>query len=162
MRKLLSHLQVLILILILVTVTVSCASSKFTSGANPATDRMGALAGIPAESEVPSGGIIPNVLPMIDAGILAGANTEAVNIKTASRLYLIDHPATSHLTSNELWPSYINAAPKAKYYLVPLTSLITRVDSVSGGWSNIVYSMAQQKWVAGTPDNDHENDQDIP
>ena len=162
MRKYLSQLQVLIVVILLFTVSVSCTGSKSPTGANPATARMGALAGIPAESEVPSGGIIPNVLPMIDAAILAGANTEAVNIKTATRLYLTDHPAISYLTSDKLWPSYINDTSKAKYYLVPLTSLITRVDSVSGGWSNIVYSLAQQKWEAGMPDNDHEKDQDIP
>jgi hypothetical protein len=149
-------------------VTVGCVRpatpevGSATTGANPAGDRMGALAGIPRESDVPSGGVVPNLAPVVEAARLAGANTEAVSLRTAARAYLADHPATNRLGSDDLPPVYVSAPPKARYYLSLPSGLITRVDAVSNGWLDMVFSLSQQKWVKGIPDNDHAADQDVP
>jgi hypothetical protein len=51
---------------------------------------------------------------------------------------------------------------KARYQLSLPTVSIARVDSLVGGWVGIVFSLSQQKWLQGSPDNNHENDQDVP
>ncbi len=132
------------------------------TGTNPAAGRMGALAGIPPESDIPSGGVIPNPSPLLEAGRLAAANTEAGNLKAAVPSYIADHPIAARLTSNDLVPTYVSALPKAGYYLTLPAGLITRVDSLSGGWADIVFSLSQQKWVRGNPDNNHDDDRDVP
>lgn len=129
---------------------------------NPASGRMGALAGIPAESDVPSGGVIPNLAPAVDAGRLAAANAEASEVKNAAGAYLTDHPDAVGLSSDNLQPPYVTGPLKARYQLSLPTVSITRVDSLPGGWVGIVFSLSQQKWVPGGPDNNHENDQDVP
>jgi hypothetical protein len=133
-----------------------------TTGANAAADRMGALAGIPRESDIPSGVVVPNVAPVLEAARLAGANTEAGSLRTAARTYLADHPATTRLVSDDLTPLYVSAPPKAHYHLNLPSGLITRVDAVSSGWADMVFSLSQQKWEKGIPDNDHAADQDVP
>jgi hypothetical protein len=132
------------------------------TGANPAADRMGALVGIPRESDVPSGGVVPNLAPVLEAARLAAADTEAGSLRTAARAYLADHPAATRLTSDDLTPSYVSAPTKARYYLGLPSGSITRVDAVSGGWADMVFSLSQQKWGKGTPDNDRAADQDVP
>ncbi len=158
----------------MITVTVvaigllaACSDGESTQGAaesqyNPASDRMGALAGIPADSDVPSGGVIPNLAPVVEAGRLAAANTEAGMVKTGARAYLVDHPFAAKISSDELQPPYISGQLKANYRLVLATQWVLGVESVPGGWAGIVFSLSQQKWVQGIPDNDHGNDQDVP
>jgi hypothetical protein len=140
---------------------VSPAGSAAPTGVNPASGRMGALAGIPADSDVPAGGVVPNLAPLVEAGRLAAANSEAVNLKTAARTYLADHAAASRVTSDAL-NLYLSGSSGARYDLSLPSGLITRVDVVPGGWLNIVFSLSQQKWAKGTPDNDHAADQDVP
>ncbi len=160
--------------LILVPVTLvsvgslaSCSKSGSTNSRtaesqyNPAAGRMGALAGIP-ETDVPSGGVIPNLAPVVDAGKLAAANIEASAMKTGARAYFVDHPSAIQISSDDLQPPYVSGQPKATYTMNLLSQSIVRVESVTGGWSGIVFSLSQQKWVGGLPDNDHANDQDVP
>jgi hypothetical protein len=129
---------------------------------NPASARINSMAGLAPESDSPAAGIIPNLTPVIDAGILAAANLEATNIKTAARAYLSQNPAPPLFTSDVLQPSYMSGSLKAKYYLSPSSGMITRVDGTSGGWTDIVFSLSRQKWVEGTADNNHPSDRDIP
>ncbi len=156
-----------LLIAVLLEVAIACTQSgtsndgTSTTQYNPASDRIGSLAGIPPESDFPSGGVIPNLTPLVDAGRLAAANIEASTVKTATHAYLADHTAPSHFSSDDLQP-YITGFLNAKYYLDPTAALITRVDIVSGGWSDMVFSLSQQKWQSGTADNDHPEDQDVP
>jgi hypothetical protein len=152
---------VFILTLVFAIIVASCTGSKLDDK-NNSSERMEALAGIPPEAETNSNNIIPNVAPMISASVLVGANLEASTIRTAARVYFTDHPVDLSITSDNLFPLYINNPSKAKYHLSSKNMIITRVDSVSGGWSNIVFSLSQQKWVEGLPDTDHENDQDSP
>lgn len=138
-----------------------CADDSTGTSVNPATNRMAAEAGIPDESESLIGIVVPNVKPMVEASILAAANTEAVNIKIAIRLYLTDHPSSTLLDSEKLWPGYTSDIPKAKYIVDPDSLKITKVSATAGGWKNIVFSISQQKWLEGSPDNDHMEDQDL-
>ena len=162
MKRLLGSLALLVAVAILSTIISGCTKPASSTQSNPASDRMGALAGIPAESNVPSGDVFPNLARFVEAGRVAGANLEASNIKMAARTFLVDHPAAPRLTSDDLQPSYISESPKSRYYISPMTVLITRVDSVAGGWADMVFSLSQQKWGKGIPDNDHDDDQDIP
>ncbi len=129
---------------------------------NPASERMGALAGIPGDSDVPSGGVVPNLAPVVEAGRLAAANAEASMVKTGTRAYVVDHPPGAKISSDELQPPYISGQLKANYRLDLPTQSVLMVESVPGGWEGIVFSLSQQKWVQGAPDNDHGNDQDVP
>jgi hypothetical protein len=95
----------------------------------------------------------------IGSANVAGANTETANIKSVASTYLIEK-GTYPATSSDLIPKYFNKAINAKYYFNATT--IIRVDSLAGGWANIVFSLSQQSWIKGSPDNDHPNDQDIP
>lgn len=145
-----------------------CGGAKSSDGDvssstyNPASGRMGALAGIPAESDVPSGGVVPNLAPVVDAGRVAAANAEASMIRTAVGAYLTEHPAAVGLSSDNLQPPYVTGLLKARYQLSLPAVSISRVDSLAGGWVGIVFSLSQQKWLKGSPDNNHENDQDVP
>jgi hypothetical protein len=103
----------------------------------------------------------PNPGAFIKSGNLAAANTEVTNVKTAARAYSVDNQEASHFTSDDLVPFYLNTSPKARYYFSSSTGLINRVDSVPGGWNNIVFSLSQQKWIQSIPDNNHPNDQDV-
>jgi hypothetical protein len=155
-------LRVLVPVLTLAIYSISCNGHASSDSFNPATGRMAAQVGIPETTEGSSGGVLPNIKPMVEASIIAAANTETVNVKTAARTYLVDHPSISPLSSDALWPGYTNALPKARYRFDPVSLQITGVYSISGGWVNIVFSLSQQKWREGTPDNDHLEDQDIP
>ena len=160
----------LILVELAVGVMVFFAASGCSSGGdraptsqyNPASERMGALAGIPAESEASPGGVVPNPAPFIDAGRLAAANSEETMVKTGARAYLSDHPSATALDSDSLQPPYVVGRLKAIYRIDPMTTTIIRVDSVDGGWTGIVFSLSQQRWIAGAADGDHDKDQDIP
>ena len=98
---------------------------------------------------------------MLDATKVAAANTEISTLKTLCRGYLADHPSLSSFTSDDLVILY-SGKPKAKYYFDRVTLLVTRVDMVSDGWADIVFSLSEQKWKKGAPDNNHGADQDIP
>jgi hypothetical protein len=106
--------------------------------------------------------LIPNVGGMIESGNTAGANTEVSNIKIAARAYSLDKQEVLSFTSDVLTPLYVTLQPRAKYYINAVKGVITRVDSVSGGWPAIVFRLSDQKWIKGMPDNNHTNDQDIP
>ena len=151
---------------VVVFLTASGCSSRGDHGPpsqySPASERMGALAGIPAESEASSGGVVPNPAPFIEAGRLAAANTEETTVKIGARAYLSDHPSATALDSDSLQPPYVVGQLKAVYRIDPMTIAITRVDSVDGGWTGIVFSLALQRWIAGAADGDHDKDQDIP
>ncbi len=98
---------------------------------------------------------------MVGAANTSAANTEASSLKAAARIYISEKPALTRLTSDDLAGLY-TGKPRARYYFNPTSLTVTRVDSMAGGWPNIVFSLANQKWVKGTPDNDHPDDQDIP
>jgi hypothetical protein len=124
--------------------------------------------GMPSQAETPTttdaspGALIPDVGGMLESGNTAGANTEVSNIKIAARAYSLDHQEALTFTSDVLTPLYVTLKPRAKYYIDAVKGIITRVDSVSGGWPAIVFRLSDQKWMKGTPDNNHTNDQDIP
>ncbi len=139
----------------------SANSGNSESQYNPAAGRMGALAGIP-ESDVPSGGVIPNLAPAVDAGQLAAANVEASAMKTGARAYFVDHPSVTQIRSEDLLPPYVIGQPKANYRLDLPSQSVVGVESVPGGWTGIVFSLSRQRWLEGSPDNDHVNDQDVP
>ena len=168
MRSFFRLLSLVLASAIVSQIIVACSGPRSPEGDipttqyNPATDRMGSLARIPPESDIPSGGLIPNLAPLVDAGKLAGANAEASTVKTAARSYYTDHPLATRMTSDELQPSYISGSTKARYQISIPTFSILRVDTVSGGWAGMVFSLSQQKWVKGTADGDHSSDQDIP
>ena len=147
---------------ILTSLLTSCAGNKTSTSVNLANNRLAAEAGIPDDSENTIGGVVPNVKPIVEASILAAANIEAVNIKTAVRLYLTDHPSSSPISSENLWPGYTSNIPNAIYTIHPTTLQITRVSTIQNGWKNIVFSISRQKWLEGNPDSDHIDDQDIP
>lgn len=161
-------LSVLLTFAALATVAAACAkpgrtdSAASATGLNPASQRMADLAGIPPETENPYGHVLPNPDPLLDAGRLAGANTEAATVQMAARAYLMANPAATLVTSDDLQPSLVSGLPRARYHISLTALLITRVDSVAGGWPDLAFSLSQQKWVRGTPDNDHDADQDIP
>ena len=96
----------------------------------------------------------------IESADVAGANTEASEILSAVNAYFADR-GTFLSTSDSLTPRYFSKSSRAKYYFNANGS-ISKVESVSGGWVNIVFSLSQQKWVTGSPDNNHPNDLDIP
>lgn len=154
--------KLLTLLCVFTPLILSCAVMPTETSVNPASDRIAAQAGIPNESENPSAVIVPNVKPIVDATTLAAANTEAVNIVTATRLYLIDNPSITSFVSDKLWPGYISANPEAFYQIDPISLRITKVSSINEGWAGIVFSLSHQKWQEGNPDNDHDKDQDIP
>jgi hypothetical protein len=166
-KKSLSPIFFLLVVILLIAGTVACTkdtsanTGKAPTQYNPASDRIDSLAGIPPESDHPSNGIIPNLVPIVGAGRLAAANLEAENIKTICRNYLADHTVLFQLTSDDLQP-YISGSLKAKYYMGPDSALITRVDIVTDGWIGMVFSLSRQKWIEGITDNDHPEDQDIP
>jgi hypothetical protein len=123
----------------------------------------GCAKSVPQEpSDIPSAVAVPNPASVVKSGNLAGANVEASNLKAAAEAYSADNQEVLRFTSDDLVPSYVSAKAKAKYYFSSATGLITRVDSVSGGWADIVFSLSQQKWIKGAPDNNHSGDQDIP
>jgi|WetSurMetagenome_2_1015567.scaffolds.fasta_scaffold00475_13 hypothetical protein len=127
-------------------------STNQTSGAEPVTgsDATAAIATQP-------GGLLPKV---IGAAEVAGANAELANLMTVANT-CFSHNGVFPSTSSELIPSFFKTL-KAEYYFDISSGSIIEVDSISGGWPNIVFSLSQQKWVKGTPDNNHSNDQDIP
>jgi hypothetical protein len=116
----------------------------------------------PTPTDTSPAALIPNVGGMIESGNTAGANSEVSNIKIAARAYSLENQAALSFTSDVLTPSYLTLKPQAKYYINAAKGIITRVDSVSGGWPAIIFRLSDQKWIKGTPDNNHTNDQDIP
>ena len=147
-RGFLVVLLVAVEILVLVSTGCSATSSSPASGNNP-------------DSPVQPGGAVPNVSRFIQSGNIAGADLETANIKAAARTYFMDNGVYPG-TSIDLTPEYIKMVLKARYYFDSTNGLITRVESVSGGWSDIVFSLAGQKWLRGTPDGNHANDRDVP
>jgi len=114
-------------------------------------------------SPAPAPGGRVELLPakFIKSGHVAAANTEVSEIMSAAQTYFNERgllPATS----NDLASGYIHTTLKANYFFNLAGDRITRVESVSGGWSNIVFSLGEQKWREGSPDNNHPNDIDIP
>jgi hypothetical protein len=103
------------------------------------------------------GGLLPRV---IGSANVAAANAETANLKTATNNYYLQkgfYPDSSFdLTS------LLNGTPKATYYFDRSIGLVNRVDSIDDGWINMVFSLSNQKWLKGTADDDHLNDQDIP
>ena len=165
-EKLFRGIMFLLAVVMFSTITAcnGTAPSKDKSSPNqynPASDRINSMAGIPPESDTSSGGVVPNLVPIVDASRLAAANLEAGTVKTATRNYLVDHTVPYQLTSNDL-EAYIGGTLKAKYYLDPNIVLIIRVDISSGGWIGMVFSLSQQKWLEGSADNNHPEDQDVP
>jgi len=111
---------------------------------------------LPVDAEMPSAAGF-NPPAYIDTARLTAANLEADRAKTEALQYLALHPDTATLTSDDLGQAGLKA-----WYRFDAASSITRADAVPGGWTDIVFSLSRQKWVRGTPDNDHLADQDIP
>ncbi len=165
MKTLFQLLVIIITITSLNTAFGGCVwsqESSSTSSSTPDSEDESPTAGIPIQPQVPPDTVTPNVGVFVETGNLAGANLEASNVKNAAQAYSADNPEAFYFTSDNLVPLYINTTVRAKYHFGYGTGLITRVDSVFGGWANIVFSLSQQKWINGLPDNNHLNDQDIP
>ncbi len=113
---------------------------------------------LPVDAELPSAaGFNP---PAFSASAqLAAANLEASRLKTAAVNYLATQPGSVMITSDQLMGP---GSPAKAWYRFDAATSITRVDSVPDGWIGIVFDLSQQKWVNGTPDNDHIADQDVP
>jgi hypothetical protein len=159
-------MTLLLFVVVLCVVFVGCTASTSPdseANINPASDRMGAMAGIPADDDaVPGGGVVPDPAQFVYTARVTAANAEASGLRVAAHSYLADGGAASSLTSDELYPLYIRTLPNARYYLDPVTILISRVDAVPGGWIGIVFSLSEQKWRKGTSDKDRPDDQDAP
>jgi hypothetical protein len=144
---------------------VSCSPSETPGPAvpvgGPASDRMAALAGIPPESDAPPAIVVLNPAPLIDTATLSSANLEASVLKSLVRGFLAEHPGSRTVSSGDLRSLYSGGPPKAEYYF-DAAAIITRVDSVSGGWDGIVFSLSGQSWRQGTPEGDRVGDQDVP
>ncbi len=110
--------------------------------------------------------VAPNVGRFMGSANTAAANSEVANVKTGTTAYLADYntfPSTSeNLTiAGGGATDYLSAAPKAKYTFATNSGLITRVDKVTDGWSNIVFDISDQKWIQGS-DTSGNGDQDQP
>jgi hypothetical protein len=151
----------LVLIMAVALVAVGCDNSGHQTTYNPAKDRIESMANLPPETE-PPGGVMPNLVPMIDAATLAAANLEAVNVKTAARAYFVEHPSSPAFTSDLLGPTYTSGTLKAKYFLSTPSCSVIRVEIAANGWKGMVFSISRQKWTEGNPDNNHLNDGDVP
>jgi hypothetical protein len=123
---------------------------------------LGGTAEPPTLTDTNPSALLPNVAGMIESGTTTGANSELSALQIAARAYAAENPGVLRFTSDELAPMYVTTKPRAKYYFNTATGLITRVDSISGGWPAIAFRLSDQKWVKGTPDNNHASDQDIP
>lgn len=148
----------------LLVLPASCArptSPATSSRARTVPDALpGPQANMPAPQVPPAAA--PNPGSFVESGKITAANLEASTMKIGAKAYLATHQGTLSVTSDELVPLYFSGTPKAKYYVNADTGSIVRVDSVPGGWTGIVFSLSQQRWVQGAPDNDHPNDQDVP
>jgi prepilin-type N-terminal cleavage/methylation domain-containing protein len=104
--------------------------------------------------------VVPNVSSFLGVANIAAANTEVMNVKTASLSFLAseaDFPADSDLLYPGIGTDYLSALPKAKYYFdtIPSTAhptytgtgKIIAVDYKSGGWVDpMVFDLADQAW----------------
>ena len=150
-----------VLMVVLILLASGCGGKGPQTTYNPAKDRIESLANLPPETELPSGGVTPNLIPMIDAATLAAANLEAVTVKTAARAFYVEHPSSSVFSSDVLAP-YSSGTLKARYFLNTPGCSIVRVETQANGWKGMVFSISRQKWTDGSPDNDRPNDSDIP
>jgi hypothetical protein len=151
-----------VLMVVLILLASGCGGKGPQTTYNPAKDRIESLANLPPETELPSGGVTPNLIPIIDAATLAAANLEAVNVKTAARAFYVEHPSSSVFSSDVLVPTYSSGTLKARYFLNTPGCSIVRVETTANGWKGMVFSISKQKWAEGSPNNDHPNDGDIP
>lgn len=169
MKKLLGFLVFILATTNLAIVLASCVKSVpqepnalAPSTPNPMTEGPGLMGQIPKQADIPPDAVVPNVGSVAGSGNIAGANVEVANLKAVAKAYLAENNVVFRFTSEDLVPSYVSLKVKAKYYFSSTTDLITRVDSVSSGWVDIVFSLHEQKWIKGIPDNNHPNDQDVP
>lgn len=164
MPKTVATLALLAAFIVFLALPTGCARSGFTGPPGTGTPVPAPLpvpqANMPAPEVPPAAA--PNPGGIVQTSMVAAANLEASTMKTAAKAYLATHQGTLSFTSDELVSSYFSGTPKARYYFNGSTGSIVRVDSVPGGWTGIVFSLSRQKWVAGAPDNDHINDQDVP
>ena len=96
--------------------------------------------------------VIPNVTAFTRTGNLAGANTEAQNVKTAEVAYRIDQGVWPSQTSDPAFQKYYTGSLKAMYIFDTTGSgvgigLIESAQAVAGGWpDNIQFYSDTQKW----------------
>ncbi len=101
--------------------------------------------------------VVPNVASFMGVANIAAANTEILNVKTATNVYLADSgefPGSSdNLTiGGGGSTNYLSGSPKAKYSFSTVNGLVTQVDEVLNGWTDIVFDLSEQKWVKGAND----------
>jgi len=104
--------------------------------------------------------VVPNVASFMGVANIAAANTEILNVKTATNVYLADSGTAFPASSDNLTISgggsvnYLSGTPKAKYTFNTTNGLVTQVDALtpSGGWTDIVFDLSEQKWVKGADD----------
>ncbi len=96
----------------------------------------------------------------IDTATLAAANLEASRVKSMAIQHLVFESGSVMLTSDDLRQE--GTGVLKAWYRFDRAGSITRADTIPGGWTGIVFSLSQQKWVRGTADNDHLADQDVP
>ena len=91
--------------------------------------------------------IIPNVMAFRATGVLAAANDEASNVKTA---------AIAHYAREERWPGtsedlsdFLAGQLRATYYFDTTTGLIFHGDAlIEGGWGAAIrWDRPGQKWM---------------
>jgi hypothetical protein len=146
-----------VLVYLLTTILISSSCAKDATQARSTNESTQ----IATPSSVQTGEVTPILPNVIGSANLSEANAEAAIMKTAANAYFWDK-GTFPSTSYDLIPQYSSSVSKAKYYFNIIDGSITEVDSITGGWPGIVFSLSEQKWLKGSPDNNHPNDQDIP
>ncbi len=105
--------------------------------------------------------VAPNVAQFMGVANLAAANSEVMNVKTASLAFLSDNGTSFPSDSTYLMSTgsggagvrdYLSGTARAKYYFNTGTGVVSQVDSVTGGWDDIVFDLSEQRWVRGSND----------
>lgn len=91
--------------------------------------------------------VVPNISSFLGTAQIAGANTEAMNVKTASISYLADYgefPCNSDNLSNL---GYLSANPKAKYEFDTNGLILTADPIMTDGWGDTLkFDSNSQSW----------------
>ncbi len=151
--------RALVWILPLMLAAVLLSALAGCGAASPSTPSVlpGPQANLPVDSELPTAAGF-NPPAYVDAATLAAANLEVERLRTAVVDYLTTHPGAATVSSDDLQES----TPIKALYRFNAGGAVTRVDAVPDGSTGIVFSLSQQKWTRGTPDNDRPGDQDVP
>ncbi|MBI4285160.1 MAG: hypothetical protein HY670_04565 [Chloroflexi bacterium] len=93
-----------------------------------------------------------------DAKVTA-ANEEVANVKVTASSYFAG--TGSYPADSDLLRDYLSGKVKAKYTFAGGSLMVSRVDAVPGGWTNIVFNITRQKWQSGFDEDGIDGNLDI-